>query len=226
MNAKLSSISANTLEYYSTNFFFEKSFTQANPKTKKARAIFLFANPIEYKGTRYKTYRDRAVEQERHFIDFSDELAPLVENTPSTMKVEFFSITWSEAIIDDLIMKDIMLIFASFACVFIYVAFHLQSLFLASIAMVGIALSYPVTIFINRFILQITVFNFINYIAIFVILGIAADDVFVFTDGWKQSATFKELKEEGDTKQQWLLKRMNYTWRRTSKAILTTSVTT
>jgi len=92
--------------------------------------------------------------------------------------------------------------------------------------MLGIALSLPVAVFINRFIFQVTIFNFINYISIFVILGIAADDVFVFTDCWKQSATFSQLKEEGDTKIDWLRKRMNYTWRRTSKAILTTSLTT
>ena len=43
-------------------------------------------------------------------------------------------------------------------------------------------------------------------LVIFVVLGIAADDVFVFTDAWKQSGREKSLKHD-------LRKRMAYSWR-------------
>jgi len=56
-------------------------------------------------------------------------------------------------------------------------------------------------------------------LVIFVVLGIAADDVFVFTDAWKQSAKEKALKDS-------INKRMAYTWRRAAKAMLVTSSTT
>jgi hypothetical protein len=226
IDTKLASISGSLPDYYSNNYFFDKGFSQTNTKAKKARAIFIFANPIEIDGRRFKTYKDDIREQDEYFIEFSDDLENQIKETYGNMDAYFHSITWVEYAVDQLIMKDISLLFASFTLVFIYVAFHLQSLFLASITMLGIVLAYPTTIFINRFIMQITIFNFINYIAVFVILGIAADDVFVFTDCWKQSATFKELRKDGDTKIDWIQKRMNYTWRRTSKAIFTTSITT
>jgi len=149
---------------------------------KQARSIFTFANPIEFDGRRFKNYKEDTFEQTEFFFEFSDDLADQIKGTYGNMEASFYSITWSEFLIDQLILQDIALLFASFTLVFLYVGFHLQSLFLAGIAMLGIALSYPTTVFINRFIMQITVFNFINYIAVFVILGIAADDVFVFTD--------------------------------------------
>lgn len=54
---------------------------------------------------------------------------------------------------------------------------------------------------------------------IFIILGIAADDVFVFIDAWRQSANIPLFK--GDK-----YKRMAYTFRRASRAMLVTSSTT
>jgi len=190
------------------------------------RSLHLFANPIEWEGKRYEKFSDSFRDQELALVEFSKRVRKELINIEANFTIKFYSKRWYEGVIDELIMEDIKWLGASFTTVFLYVAFHLQSLFLASMAMLGIALSYPITVFINRFIFQITIFNFINFIAIFVILGIAADDVFVFTDCWKQTATFVELKKEGDTKQEWELKRMNYTWRRTSKAILTTSLTT
>lgn len=54
---------------------------------------------------------------------------------------------------------------------------------------------------------------------IFIVLGIAADDVFVLFDSWKQSEHIVEY--EGN-----LRKRMAYAWRRSSHAMFITSSTT
>ena len=56
-------------------------------------------------------------------------------------------------------------------------------------------------------------------------MGISADDVFVFTDAWNQTATFRQLNDPNDDKLTNLEKRMNYTWRRAFKSMLTTSCT-
>lgn len=56
--------------------------------------------------------------------------------------------------------------------------------------------------------------------AIYIVLGIAADDIFVFYDAWRQS---KNLAPEiMDTKH----KRMAYAWRRAVRAMAVTSLTT
>ena len=54
---------------------------------------------------------------------------------------------------------------------------------------------------------------------VFIVLGIAADDIFVFIDAWRQSATFPQF--QGD-----VYKRMAYTFRRAVRAMAVTSSTT
>ena len=55
---------------------------------------------------------------------------------------------------------------------------------------------------------------------IYIVLGIAADDIFVFFDAWNQSKNVD--KEILDTKR----KRMAYAWRRAVRAMAVTSSTT
>ena len=96
---------------------------------------------------------------------------------------------------------------------------HLRSFFLSSCSMLNILLSYFVTLVIYRGVCRVDFFSSIHLLSVFVVLGIAADDVFVYTDAWKQATVLDEL--EGDTQKQ-----MAYTWRRASKAIFVTSFTT
>lgn len=50
-------------------------------------------------------------------------------------------------------------------------------------------------------------------------LGIAADDIFVYCDAWRQSAQIVAIKDD-------LQRRLAYSWRRSFRAILVTSSTT
>merc|ERR1712038_307834 len=56
-------------------------------------------------------------------------------------------------------------------------------------------------------------------LSIFIVLGIAADDVFVFCDAWRQSTQHREIANDENL-------RMAYTFKRAFKAILVTSSTT
>ena len=222
---ELALISSDIRKYYANNFFFLNSFNQSNTASSKVKSLFLFGKPIEYDGKRYQSFRDDIQEQTDHFISFSNRLEDSIREYNTTLKVSFFNYGWKADQVRRNILDDRRFIVISFIFVLFYVSFHLQSLFLACSAITGIGLAYPLTVFINRFIFQIDFFSPLNYIAICVVLGIAADDVFVFTDCWKQTATYPLLNNE-DTKQKNMIKRMNYTWRRTSKAIFTTSITT
>jgi len=51
------------------------------------------------------------------------------------------------------------------------------------------------------------------------VLGVAADDIFVFIDGWRQSEFIDEIKADKRN-------RLAYSFRRASRATLTTSSTT
>ena len=62
--------------------------------------------------------------------------------------------------------------------------------------------------------------GFLNFIALFVIMGIGADDIFVFVDAWKQSKYEKDPKISGSIEG-----RLEWTYRRAGGAMLVTSIT-
>ena len=85
--------------------------------------------------------------------------------------------------------------------------------------MVIIVSSFPITALISEGVLGVTWYGDLHNIIIFIVMGIAADDIFVFYDAWRQSETIKEF--DGD-----INKRMSYTFRRSLRAMAVTSSTT
>ena len=65
-------------------------------------------------------------------------------------------------------------------------------------------------------------FGTFNLLAIFIILGIGADNIFIFLDAWAQSAPL--LLQQGYEPTP--LNRMSFAWRRGAQAMLLTSMTT
>ena len=122
---------------------------------------------------------------------------------------------------DRIIAFDLAWAFASILAVFGYMAFHTGSVFIASLGMFEILISFPISIFIYRVVFGISYLGTIQVLSIFVVLGIGADDVFVFYDAFKQSACEDNPRVSGE-----LLGRVTYTARRASKAIFVTSFTT
>jgi predicted RND superfamily exporter protein len=53
----------------------------------------------------------------------------------------------------------------------------------------------------------------------FIVLGISADDIFVYYDAWQQSSAFPHIANDE-------LKRVSYTFKRASRAMFVTSSTT
>ena len=98
-------------------------------------------------------------------------------------------------------------------------SFHLKSIFVSSLCMVIIISSFPITALISEGIMGVTWFGDLHNVVIFIVMGIAADDIFVFYDAWRQSETIEEFN--GDVN-----KRMSYTFRRSRRAMAVTSSTT
>lgn len=82
-----------------------------------------------------------------------------------------------------------------------------------------ILLSFGFTALFHQGVFRVTFYSTLHNLTIFIVLGIAADDIFVFIDAWRQSA-FIELYK-GDKK-----KRMSYAWKRALRACAVTSSTT
>mmetsp|Transcript_69995 Transcript_69995/g.221775 ORF Transcript_69995/g.221775 Transcript_69995/m.221775 type:complete len:1002 (+) Transcript_69995:1304-4309(+) len=116
-------------------------------------------------------------------------------------------------------MGDFM--WAAFSILFVwsYMTWHTGSLLLACVGMFEIVMSFPVAFFFYRLVFGVEYFANVHNLIIFVILGIGADDVFVFIDAYKQSAADRVVGASIDL-------RLYYTVKRASKAIFLTSATT
>ena len=69
----------------------------------------------------------------------------------------------------------------------------------------------------SRFIIDFRYFGFFHVLAVFIILGIGADDIFVFFDTWKESE-YKSFPS--------LAHRLSYAYKRAARAMFFTSITT
>lgn len=78
-----------------------------------------------------------------------------------------------------------MYVGGSIIFVMFYMTIHTKSFFLASIGMLMILLSFPVSVFIYYFVFRISMFTAMHTLTLFIVLGISADNIFVFFDAWQ-----------------------------------------
>ncbi len=100
---------------------------------------------------------------------------------------------------------------------------HTWSVFIGGMGMLQILLSLPVTYTVYS--LFVPYFSQMHILATFLVLGVGADDVFVLTDGWKQSVR-DVIPVPGETRRERLQRRMAYAYGRTASAVFNTSFTT
>ncbi|KAH8085119.1 hypothetical protein JL720_7844 [Aureococcus anophagefferens] len=95
-----------------------------------------------------------------------------------------------------LVFSDLAFAF-SVIFVWIWIRVHVGSTVVATISMAQIVFSMPLSLFVYRVFLQITYFSPMQILAIFVILGIGADGVFVYSDAWHQSRGVPAARRRG-----------------------------
>ena len=155
-----------------------------------------------------------------------NELIPLVESYNAELEEDnpvraaaFSSVHLEYEIVYKGILVAASWSLPAFASVILYMIFHTGSPFLTFMGLGHVLISFPTTWAIYYFIYNIKYQGFLNFISLFVIMGIGADDIFVFTDAWKQS------KLEPEEISGSILGRLNWTYRRAAGAMLITSIT-
>eukprot|EP00803_Ostreobium_quekettii_P010453 evm.model.scf_31.4 EVM.evm.TU.scf_31.4 scf_31:52414-66468(+) len=114
------------------------------------------------------------------------------------------------------VLKDFTWAMLSIASVWTYMMIHTGSLFLSLVGAFEVFMAFPTGLFLYRTVFRVDYFSFLHVLVIFILLGLGADDVFVFTDAFKQTAnTHRSISD-----------RMRETARRASKAVFVTSFTT
>lgn len=64
---------------------------------------------------------------------------------------------------------------------------HTRSIWITIIGLIQIILSFPLSFFVYTFIARLEFFPFLNFIGVFVVFALGADDVFVAMDKWKNA---------------------------------------
>jgi hypothetical protein len=85
------------------------------------------------------------------------------------------------------LVADLPLIIASFLFLLGYTAFYCGSWSVAVMGVSTIALSFPLTLGCYRIFCGIEQLGVIHFVSAWIVLGVGADDIFVFMDTWKQS---------------------------------------
>ena len=120
---------------------------------------------------------------------------------------------------EDMISADLSYALGSIVFVLCIMCVHSKSFFLGGLGMIQVLCSLPMALFLYRTVAGITFITQMHILSIYLVLGIGADDLFVFYDAWIQSEF-----EPGHNKD--LVARMDYTYKRAAGAMLTTSFTT
>ena len=127
----------------------------------------------------------------------------------------------SQALLVDAITKqvvlDMMLAVASFIFIFLFMWLQTGSLWITTWAVFSVLSSFNITNLIYRIVFDYRYIGIFHVLSIFIILGIGADDIFVFMDTWKQSQS-KKYKS--------LVHRLSDVYRHAAKAMFITSFTT
>jgi Patched family len=95
--------------------------------------------------------------------------------------------SFNNLLIDESLGSDMILALASAVVTFLAMVVHTRSLFLSVVGLVQVILSFPLAFFFYTFVAQLTFFPFLNFIGIFVVFALGADDVFVAVDKWKNA---------------------------------------
>ncbi|KAJ3427655.1 sterol-sensing domain [Anaeramoeba flamelloides] len=195
----------------------DKNFEEDTLKVKYLMSTFLFAYPLEG----YKNKDDKTEDQDQKYEDWIVDLVPDLTDKANSDNFEilYLGSGITEIAVSDLIVHDTVLIVFSIAMVYIYTLIHTKSLVLTCLGILHVLLSLPMSYFFYVAILGVEWFSMLNFLSLFVVLGIGCDDIFIMLDAWKQS----EHQKKGISKNKYT--RMHWAYNRAATTMLITTLT-
>ncbi|XP_064600617.1 protein dispatched homolog 3-like [Liolophura sinensis] len=168
------------------------------------------------------TYSDGPIKEKPKYTNFlknifQPELEDIVETYKDKMDINYISNKLFRLDLNDQAFLDLRLAIGSQVFIFVYMLMHTESLWITFWACFSICTSFLGVNLFYRFALGYTYFGFFHLLSIFIILGIGADDVFIFYDMWRLNCT-KTFPSDAH--------RLAATYRRATRSMLATSLTT
>jgi len=214
IDAKLDRLEPNQYHYFGQNI--ATSEKRSNLFVSYLQVGLPFPSCPSCKTSDYKSDRDRLEEQLKPYNEWMDTIWKDYKVEGNDLEVFPISAEFYGELIKESFAGSSILMFFCVLVILSYVILHTQSLFLGTLGMLQILICFAPAFVVYWYIMNIQVFGPMNMMIIFVILGIGADDMFVMTDAWVQSAHLYETD----------LERMSYAFKRAGKAMLITSCTT
>ncbi|WAR02491.1 DISP3-like protein [Mya arenaria] len=213
INAVANEAKTNNLTKEKFAYFLDKDNTHSNNvvKTSITRTTIYFGQPHE-------TYEDT---QDTRVDEYCGEvMKPILEKhmeENGLFTMVFRSVPLWQYDVRNQAFKDMYLAGASMAFIFFLILFHTRSLWIAGFAMMSIFGSFVTGNLIYNLIYSYKYLGFFHVLAVFIILGIGADNIFVFYDMWRASATEQYLS---------LAHRLSDVYKRSAISMFFTSLTT
>ncbi|XP_070181261.1 protein dispatched homolog 1-like [Littorina saxatilis] len=148
-----------------------------------------------------------------------DKFQPLLVDFLESEDFEFlyYSETMMIAAAKNQGFQDMKLAIGSILFIFAFILFHTRSLWVTCLGVFSIVCSFAETNLIYRVVIGFRYFGFFHVLAMFINLGIGADDLFVFWDAWQAS----QLRPFPS-----LAHRLDDAYRKSAISMLVTSLTT
>lgn len=192
--------------------------TRTEAKSSITQSILQFGNPLEG----FANSTDREDDQESKFDDFfRDKVMPKGDDYFSD-GVGDMDFSYGSGYIIGLwvtrqVILDLALAVGSFAFIAVFMTIQTGSIWIMGWTIFSIITGFCGANLVYRIVLDFRYVGVFHVLSVFIVLGIGADDVFVFVDTWKETAhhPYKSLAH-----------RMSECYRKAALAMLFTSVTT
>jgi len=177
-------------------------------------------------------YMDRFNMKYEHFPNSMPKSAYRTSAIEDGVKFEFYGLVVFNKEFERMMNGDLPMVSLAVLFVYGYITFHTGSFFLSSFALLQIILSLPVSYTVYKYVWGIPFFSQLHILAIFLVLGVGADDVFVLADAWKESYFTVKITDSGDVKASDIMqleykrKRIQFAYERAAIAVFNTSFTT
>ena len=165
------------------------------------------------------TAEDTSSDPTTYLQIYYDKLYPMTGETigGATCEVVFMDIKGD--IFNDKMLSESSNFAILFIIIYVLLVYHTGSFWIASCSIFQIMMAFGWGLVFYSVVAWRTFFPFLNLIALFLILGVGADDVFVFVDAWKQSFSLLPPHTPLDCRLSWVL-------RRAGGAMMVTTLTT
>jgi len=214
INAKLDTLPSEKYYYFGENI--ATSEKRSNLFVSYLKVGLPFPSCSKCNTSDYDSDVDRYDEQIEPYVEWMTTIWDDYKEEGSDFEIFPMSYESYGTLLNEALGTTTALLSICILIIFSYVTFHTQSFFLGSMGMLQILICFAPAFVVYWYIMNIKFFGVMNSTIVFVILGIGADDMFVMTDAWVQSAHLYESN----------LERMSYAFNRAAKAMLITSFTT